>query len=199
MLGVESACGVDKIVENIGSLPADLFAETCQQILTQLQGQAQAIDVAEISERFQKAGIRLDLEAVQAITKLLSFNFRSAAKNVLSAEQLIAGLMESCSKWSKPALQVVRKLWSDQGTLVCGHQGVQAAVSVGQLVDVQWKLGMAVSSDTCRSLNSPYVSLLLKTTDTSGLMSNKSFEMTIPQFQNFFRQFKEMAAVLETV
>ncbi|KAI1899587.1 hypothetical protein AGOR_G00063330 [Albula goreensis] len=198
MLGVESV-GVDKVVENIGNLPTDLFAETCQQILTQLQGQAQAIDVAEICERFQKAGIRLDLEAVQEITKLLSFNFRSAAKSSLSAEQLITRLSKGSSKWSKSSLQVVHKLWSEQGTAVCSHQEAQAMISMGQLVDVQWKLGMAVSSDTCRSLNSPYVSLLLKITDTSGHISSKSFEMTIPQFQNFYRQFKEIAAVLETV
>ena len=113
---------------------------------------------------------------------------------------------------------------------------------------------MAVSSDTCRSLNSPFVSMLLKIAEPSGLISHKSFEMTIPQFQvdivtvdhiayiciercpchcdlctqcihspfqydfvtnsgmvvmsinnnkmslqNFHKQFKEMAAVLETV
>lgn len=52
-----------------------------------------------------------------------------------------------------------------------------------QLVDMQWKLGMAVSSDTCRSLNSPYVSLLLKIIEPSGQISQRSFEMTIPQFQ----------------
>uniref|UniRef100_A0A8C7LI33 TBC1 domain family member 4 n=1 Tax=Oncorhynchus kisutch TaxID=8019 RepID=A0A8C7LI33_ONCKI len=48
---------------------------------------------------------------------------------------------------------------------------------------MQWKLGMAVSSDTCRSLNSPHVSLLLKIADTSGQISQRSFEMTIAQFQ----------------
>ncbi len=42
---------------------------------------------------------------------------------------------------------------------------------------------MAVSSDTCRSLNSPYVSLLLKFVEPSGLIRQRSFELTIPQFQ----------------
>lgn len=51
------------------------------------------------------------------------------------------------------------------------------------MVDMQWKLGMAVSSDTCRSLNSPYVSLLLKVADASGEVTYKSFEMSVPQFQ----------------
>uniref|UniRef100_A0A3P9NHU8 COMM domain-containing protein 6 n=1 Tax=Poecilia reticulata TaxID=8081 RepID=A0A3P9NHU8_POERE len=67
------------------------------------------------------------------------------------------------------------------------------------LVDMQWKLGMAVSSDTCRSLNSPYVSLLLKIVEPSGQICQRAFEMTIPQFQNFHKQFKEMAAIMETV
>ncbi|XP_003802093.1 COMM domain-containing protein 6 [Otolemur garnettii] len=68
-----------------------------------------------------------------------------------------------------------------------------------QLIDLQWKLGMAVSSDTCRSLKYSYVAVMLKVADLSGQVKNKSFEMTIPQFQNFCRQFKEIAAVTETV
>ncbi|PNJ73264.1 COMMD6 isoform 4 [Pongo abelii] len=67
------------------------------------------------------------------------------------------------------------------------------------LVDFQWKLGMAVSSDTCRSLKYPYVAVMLKVADHSGQVKTKCFEMTIPQFQNFYRQFKEIAAVIETV
>uniref|UniRef100_A0A9L0SHJ2 COMM domain-containing protein 6 n=1 Tax=Equus caballus TaxID=9796 RepID=A0A9L0SHJ2_HORSE len=52
-----------------------------------------------------------------------------------------------------------------------------------QLIDFQWKLGMAVSSDSCRSLKYPYVAVMLKVADHSGQVKNKSFEMTIPQFQ----------------
>ncbi|XP_062033931.1 COMM domain-containing protein 6-like [Lepus europaeus] len=68
-----------------------------------------------------------------------------------------------------------------------------------QLTDFQWKLGMAVSSDSCRSLKHPYVAVMLKIADHAGHVKSKSFEMTIPQFQNFYRQFKEIAAVIETV
>ncbi|CAL8342970.1 unnamed protein product [Boreogadus saida] len=125
--------------------------------------------------------------------------FRSAGKSNLSAGDLVSKLEEGCTKWPKASLQVVHKLWTEQGPLVHSQQEVQALLSIGQLVDMQWKLGMAVSSDTCRSLNSPFVSVLLKIVEPSGQISQKSFEMTIPQFQNFHKQFKEMAAVLETV
>lgn len=114
---------------------------------------------------------------------------------------------ESSSKWPKTSLQVLHKLWSEYGTLVQFQQEGKGMLSIGQvlyicfqtfqtsllpclrvilclqLVDMQWKLGMAVSSDTCRSLNSPYVTLLLKVADPSGHICQKSFEMTIPQFQ----------------
>ncbi|XP_037673146.1 COMM domain-containing protein 6-like [Choloepus didactylus] len=68
-----------------------------------------------------------------------------------------------------------------------------------QLIEFQWKLGMAVSSDSCRSLKYPYVAAMLKVADHSGQAKNKSFEMTIRQFQSFYRQFKEIAAIIETV
>ncbi|KAM4862796.1 COMM domain-containing protein 6-like [Urocitellus parryii] len=68
-----------------------------------------------------------------------------------------------------------------------------------QLVDFQWKLGMAVSSDSCRSLKYPYVAVMLKVADHSGQVKIKSFEMKIPQFQNFYRWFKDIAAIIETV
>ncbi|XP_054979852.1 COMM domain-containing protein 6 isoform X2 [Sorex araneus] len=58
---------------------------------------------------------------------------------------------------------------------------------------------MAVSSDSCGSLKYPYVAVMLTLADPFGRVKNKSFEMTVPQFQNFYRQFKQMAAVIETV
>ncbi|XP_031442418.1 COMM domain-containing protein 6 isoform X2 [Clupea harengus] len=177
MPGLESTSGVDSTVENIGRLPPDVFAETT----------------------FQRAGIDLEWKALQSIIRLLSSNFRTAAKNNLTADQLVARLGEGSRHWAKAVLQVVHQLWSEHGSLIHTYQEAHAMASIGQMVDMQWKLGMAVSSDTCRSLNSPYVSLLLKVADTSGEVSYKSFEMTIPQFQNFHSQFKDISAALETV
>ncbi|XP_071376500.1 COMM domain-containing protein 6 isoform X2 [Centroberyx affinis] len=177
MPAVEESYGVNKIVDNIGRLSPDLFTET----------------------RFQRDGVRLDDEALQNIIRFLLLTFRSATKSNLSGDDLVSRLEEGSGKWPKASLQVVQRLWTEQGALVHAQQEAQDMLSIGQLVDMQWKLGMAVSSDTCRSLNSPYVSLLLKIAEPSGQIRQRSFEMTVPQFQNFHKQFKEMAAVLETV
>ncbi|XP_006639448.1 COMM domain-containing protein 6 [Lepisosteus oculatus] len=199
MFEVGLACDFEETVERIGKLPPDLFAEICQKAVTHLQGQSPAVDTGDLCERLQKAGVKLDLEALQKIIHMVLFIFRTAGKNNLSSEELIVKLSERSSRWSKQALQLIHKLWNEQGKFVLANQNAKAMINIGQLVDLQWKLGMAVSSDTCRSLNYPYVSMTLKIADTTGQLLSKSFEMTVPQFQNFFRQFREMAAVLETV
>ncbi|XP_047456098.1 COMM domain-containing protein 6 isoform X1 [Mugil cephalus] len=195
----QESYGVNKVVDNICRLSPDLLAETCQHILIYLQGQTRGVDSAEISDRFQNAGVRLDHEALKDIIRFLMLTFRSGGKNNISGDELVSKLEEGSNRWSKASLQVLHRLWSENGALVHSQQEVQDMLSIGQLVDMQWRLGMAVTSDTCRSLNSPYVCLLLKIAEPSGQIYQRCFEMTIPQFQNFHKQFKEMAAVMETV
>ncbi|XP_056321430.1 COMM domain-containing protein 6 [Danio aesculapii] len=199
MLDLELSTGADNVVEQIEKLPADMIAETLQAILVYLQDQNRAVDLIETSDKYQRAGINLDQKAVQDIIRLMSYYFRLAAKSNLSADVLVSKLSKCSSKWSKPTLQLVQQLWAENGALLQAHQDLLTMASIGQLVDIQWKLGMAVSSDSCRSLNSPIISVLMKIANTSGEVSYKSFEMTVPQFQNFYRQFKEMSSVLETV
>ncbi|XP_029967910.1 COMM domain-containing protein 6 [Salarias fasciatus] len=187
------------VVDNICRLSPDLFADACQHILSYLQGQTSGVDAAEISDRFLRAGVRLDHDALQDMIRFLLLTFRSAGKSNVSADGLVSQLEEGNPGWSSSSLQVLHRFWSEQGAVVHAQQEAQALLSVGQLVDLQWKLGMAVSSDACRSLNSPYVTLLLKIARPSGEIIQRAFELTVPQFQNFHRQFKEMAAVMETV
>ena len=48
---------------------------------------------------------------------------------------------------------------------------------------MKWKLSVGVSSSSCRSLNSPYITALVTVSDPSGTPSTKSFEMTIGEFK----------------
>lgn len=191
--------GSSKVVELICRLPPRAFSEICLHILTYLSGRSTGVDTAELSNTLSNASITLNFEDLQSITRYLLLTFRYAGNHSLSPENLISKLEEGNSRWTKSVLQVIHKLWSEHGTEVKLQQEAKGMLSIGQLVDVQWKLGMAVSSDTCRSLNSPYVTLMLKVADASGHIRQKSFEMTIQQFQNLHSQFKDIAAVMETV
>ncbi|KAK7452264.1 hypothetical protein BaRGS_00039745 [Batillaria attramentaria] len=72
-------------------------------------------------------------------------------------------------------------------------------VDVGKLVDIKWKVGLAVSSDECKNLNFPFVTMTLKTADSSGQEHLRTVEMTLSQFRNLSRELQEAAKALETV
>jgi len=55
-----------------------------------------------------------------------------------------------------------------------------------QLIDMQWSLGMSMASSNCRNLNSPFITVLLKVAEPSGVVVERSFEMTIPEFKVCF-------------
>ncbi|XP_049584354.1 COMM domain-containing protein 6 [Syngnathus scovelli] len=199
MPSAEHSLGTDIVVENICRLNPDILAEHCHHILSYLQGKTKGVDSAEICDIFQRAGVTLDHESLQSIVRFLLLSFRSAGKSELSADDFVSRLEEGSKKWSKASLQVLHNLWSEHGGSVQVQQATQDLLSAGRLVDMQWKLGMAVSSDTCRSLNSPFVTILLKIAEPTGQINQKAFEMTVPQFQNFHKQMKELAAVMETI
>uniref|UniRef100_A0A8D0H5Z1 COMM domain-containing protein 6 n=1 Tax=Sphenodon punctatus TaxID=8508 RepID=A0A8D0H5Z1_SPHPU len=183
----------------IKTIPKDLFAELCEKIIQYLQCQVPGVNTEEMCGRFQAAGIEINVSDLVRVVNVVSSLFSTAAKNHLSAEEPSNRLDSVADTLPKQAAQVVRHLWNEHGQSFTLSEDAKNVATVGQLIDFQWKLGMAVRSDSCRSLKYPYVTMALKVADPSGQIMSKFIEMTIPQFQNFFRQFKEMAAVLETV
>lgn len=199
MPAAELMCGSAKVIDLISKLPSDAFSETCVHILTYLSGRSTGIDTGELFDRLSNAGVTFTSEDLQSIARYLLLTFRYAGNQNLSSDDLISKLEEGSSSWAKSVLEVIHKLWSEHGAEVKLQQEAKGMLSIGQLVDMQWKLAMAVSSDTCKSLNSPYVTVMLKVAEPSGLICQKSFEMTIQQFQNLHSQLKDIAAVMETV
>ncbi|KAM8977489.1 COMM domain-containing protein 6 [Pelodytes ibericus] len=182
----------------IRPLPPDLFAELCQQSVQHLLGQSVGVDQAILCKRFTTSGVEINVEKLKNIVNAVTSLFSTAAKHKLSCDELLSTI-SSGNRLPKPILQVIRHVWNEEGKRLSEVEAARDLVPVGQVVDFQWKIGMAVSSDSCRSLNHPYATLVLKVADYSGQVTSKVIEMTIPEFKNFYRQFKEMSTVLETV
>nr|XP_046259371.1 COMM domain-containing protein 6 isoform X2 [Scatophagus argus] len=144
MPAAEDLHGVNKVVDNICRLSPDLLAEACQHILTYLQGQTRGVDSAEISDRFQRAGVRLEHEALQNIIRFLLLTFRSAGKSNLCGDDLVSRLEKDSNKWSKASLQVLHSLWGEQGALVHAQQEVHTMLSISQNFHKQFKEMAAV-------------------------------------------------------
>jgi hypothetical protein len=55
-------------------------------------------------------------------------------------------------------------------------------MSVGSLVGFDWKMGVAVKSNKCEQLNTPFVAINLRVADPNNVISDHAFELTIPEF-----------------
>lgn len=71
---------------------------------------------------------------------------------------------------------------------------------VGRLVGLETKLGVAVASDSCKRLSAPFVTLLVRiAADGGDSVEEHAYELTLPQFQSFARQIKDIAGLMESL
>ena len=68
-----------------------------------------------------------------------------------------------------------------------------------QLVGVDWRAGINVSTDSASNLNIPYVELLLKFSDPqTGLSSNTTISLDYQNFIAFLRDTRKISGLLAT-
>ncbi|XP_013412764.1 COMM domain-containing protein 6 isoform X2 [Lingula anatina] len=185
-------------VEIINKLPQDVLAEMCHEVMQFLQYKIGSINVKALHNKSLVENEALTEKAIQSSVNALTYLFRAAARLKYSTAELTSQL-QSSSAFSESAQATLKHIWNQQGKLLFAVDQANQLINVGQLIDFQWKLGVAMSSDGCRNLNTPFVTVLLKVADPTGHVTTRSFEMTVIQFQNFSKQIKEMAAVLESV
>lgn len=190
--------GFGEAVTYLNSMPQDVVAEVCQEVLAFLSYKKGSLEVAPFVAKLEAAGVEASMESVRGSANALSYLFRSAAKAKISADELSKELSSSLA-WSDSNIAAIKHIWNQQGRTLMSPELADYVLGVGKLVDLKWKLGVAMSSNNCRNLNSPFVTISLKVADPSGQVQERSFEMTVPQFRNFSKQLKAMAAVLETV
>lgn len=58
----------------------------------------------------------------------------------------------------------------------------KAAGSAGRVVGMDWKLGVAVASDSCTDLGSAFVRVVLRVADPGGSIKPVPLEMTVAEF-----------------
>merc|ERR1712216_382294 len=68
---------------------------------------------------------------------------------------------------------------------------VKAMLSVGHLVDIDWRFGLALQSSVCAYLKEPFVTLVLHVSNNAKVNCH-TVELSVSQFQDFAAQFKEM-------
>ncbi|XP_071126511.1 COMM domain-containing protein 6-like [Mytilus edulis] len=189
--------GCDHTIDILNKLPSEVFSDICHDVLFFLQFKISAIDVETLKERFDENNIHIEDKDLQSILHILKYIYRSAGKLKVHHDSLKKQLLSSL-KFTEETSENIAYNWKEYGDVLRSDHSFPM-FDVGKLIDMQWKLGVAVSSDDCRNLNSTFVAMTLKVADTSGNLTSHAFEMTIPQFKNLSKQLQEMAKSMEMV
>ena len=79
-----------------------------------------------------------------------------------------------------------------------GVGAAKKALALGQLVSLDWTIGVSVASSQCDPLLAPFVRLVFKVADANGTAQEpQAVELTYGEFQEMKKTFKDVAAMIE--
>jgi len=187
--------GFGAAIESLNLFPPNLLYQLAQETLDFLQYKVNEVSLLLYDKNLQAINIHLSQEQIQAGINAVTFIFRGSVKNNVEQNDLQVAL-QAFTPIDKNLAEVLCRAWAKVGKQLQSSP-IKQLLNIGQLVDIQWKIGVSFQSSVCKNLNSPYVSVLVITADSNGHLSTHSFELTIPEFQNFASNFKDIANVME--
>ena len=113
-----------------------------------------------IFESYRRANDQPDLDSTTMTSTL--------QQNTVLSPAIISIIVEHLSKIEKKTPQSEKKLIIHR---------------IGQMVDFKWRLGVAISSNSCRDLQNPYVVVSFAVVESDGTKIYHSAELTLEQFQ----------------
>jgi len=152
--------------------------------------------------------------AMQSAINATAFILRGVILEKVATGDAFGAILEKKSVLSPAARANFVQAWtnhSQAGVLVSSSSVVTTqpkgkeptkdsghSLRLGQLVGMEWKLGVGIASTHCRNLSTPFVSLLLRVAQPDGTTHHHALELTLQQFQEFSKTFHDIAQQLET-
>ena len=196
MKSLESLDGFSYAVKAINQIPPDLLLEMCQDVTSMLQCKTSFLPLDHYQMCLSRTSSDSDVDP-KLVVNGLTHVFRSAALGKLTPESLYNELKANAAL-KEEVLATLKRVWTQQGHLL-SNSNLSQSFNVGQLLDIQWKLSVGMSSSNCKGLNSPYITALVKSTDSFGKISSNSFEMTLSEFKKFANEMRDISSIMETM
>lgn len=118
-----------------------------------------AAESARISSETTRLGGVEASNAVKALAHVFS-QFFSVSSHSPSPDTLIHALTKATSVEVPAATVIVEAFFANQEAIQNGTATRASVFSLGKVVGLDWKLGMAISSSNCKRLSAPYVTLI---------------------------------------
>ena len=189
--------GIVEIGEALNAIPSGLLLEMCQDVLAWLNHSAPFLNT-EYYEEICRYHVEPVGQTITSVMDCLQFIFQCAIKCKATSAQLAADLKQVLLL-TQEKLQVFQEVWDSEGAVLIERAQAPTDLSIGKLVAFDWKLRVAMSSNTCKNLITPMVDVRIKISKPDGKVGTHSFSLSMPEFQNFAKQIRDMVHILETV
>eukprot|EP00002_Diphylleia_rotans_P008119 TRINITY_DN1783_c0_g1_i1.p1 TRINITY_DN1783_c0_g1~~TRINITY_DN1783_c0_g1_i1.p1 ORF type:complete len:198 (+),score=40.08 TRINITY_DN1783_c0_g1_i1:50-643(+) len=176
----------------IGKLPATVFEILTVEVIDFVLYKSAVLSQTRIEKAYPSENKVLSGDELQSVINAVTYLYRAFARDNMALDAVGTVLQELSIPTEH--LTLLAKTWKSRSASV--NEGIQRLLSVGTLVDMQWKVGVAVQSSNCEALRSPYVSIVLKVADSDGKVHAHPFELTVPEFQAFARQISSIEETL---
>eukprot|EP00800_Vazella_pourtalesii_P017014 TRINITY_DN5056_c2_g1_i1.p1 TRINITY_DN5056_c2_g1~~TRINITY_DN5056_c2_g1_i1.p1 ORF type:complete len:218 (+),score=45.41 TRINITY_DN5056_c2_g1_i1:52-654(+) len=189
--------GLVETGEAMNAIPSGLLLEMCQDIIAWLIHSAPFLNT-EYYEEVCYYYVEPVGQTVTAVMESIQFIFECGAKLKATTAQLV-GDVKQVLLLSQDKLQVFHDIWESEGNRIIESSLAPTDLSISKLVAFDWKLSVGMSSNSCKNLTSARVDIRLKVSKPDGQVSTHSFSLSLPEFQNFAKQIRDMVHILETV
>jgi hypothetical protein len=78
-------------------------------------------------------------------------------------------------------------------------EDIRKTSNFGRLRNLQWRLGVALSSSSCDNLSSPYIAISFDVVDPNGNTQTHTTEMAYPAFLRFRTEFQKVNATMSAM
>ena len=130
----------------------------------------------------------------KALQELVSWLIQNNREN--SGKFTFINILSTHSSIDEESLNELEALYDELLSTYPGRSILKAGL---QLVDVEWRAGITMATDDCKSINSPYIQLRLSFINPqTGLSSFSTLNLDYQSFITFLRDVKKINSLLAT-
>mmetsp|Transcript_8071 Transcript_8071/g.13430 ORF Transcript_8071/g.13430 Transcript_8071/m.13430 type:complete len:193 (+) Transcript_8071:59-637(+) len=109
----------------------------------------------------------------------------------------MAAVLDTCSLLNRKTVEII--VVTIQEIYAKGSPAVSSLLSQssGKLLNLKWRVGVAIASSKCKSLGHPYVLLTFDIKETDGSLSHHSMELTYDEFRSVHASFEKVALTMD--